>query len=1539
MSVSNLVVPVVLWGRNPPTHCISAILMTQDEKNIITGCNDGQIAVWDVTEDWKIYPRSMLFGHSSAISCLCKGSNHSDKPYIVSSSESGEMCLWDINDGRCIEFTKMPFTHTNIQTHQLMNARDIKLVCNGYYPEIHIIDPLSLEIQFTLTSKVQPDWISALCILRPVNRQDDVVVAISNSGAVKCWTLSSQELKSKTIAEDESKQIRCLNAHTLRCCAYNQRTVLIVCSKYWQLYSCGFIHGHESEGIYDAGDFSLLCSESNPCGERWLGGEFISVDRVVVWSNEGKGYLYKLPTNANPRSADFHGHVGPSRSSSNIPYAYNVLNFYTEKPLSCPPAMSYFFGTRDTHKRILLRGDSMGRIMLWMIPKVADNQLKLTRQESFDRLPVIQQLATTSLLETWDTVCPIPSGVIDALHPPEEKPLQVTATCYIPSQGKLVCGRLDGTIVIVPATQSAILQLLDIGQAPGQEIPVHRVLSGHTGKVTYVLYPFNDSTRYEPQHLVSGGVDFTIILWDIFNGTKLHTFSVHGGEITRLIVPPNNCNNRVLTSICSVASDHSVALISLRERKCIMLAGRQLFPVQTIKWRPLDDFLIIGCTDGTVYVWQMETGHLDRVVQGVTAQEILSACDKATNSVTSSEELNNPTISIAQAFKRRNLATFKNLAQQKLHGLAEKGPASYSYRAHMKPLAYPMMIQGMRTNSNDPDAHVILFDTEALIVQLLSDEYAQMSPGTLEAHGFPSAEKQPDLGRPSGGTSPDPQRKLAEFIAKVKVKAEDVQQKVQAKVEGKQFSGSPTQQPKKKERKHKQKPPNLMISDNLLTMEIAQLYMSCLHAWSLDPDLDKLCTNKLGLLRPCCPISFGLISRGDHMSLLLPGWQRLLGQQQLNPMEKLASPLQPTMSLLETAQDMAKSEEPQPAAKGDESASDVSKNILAIQKSATRGHWQISSSVTTQHLLSVISIANTLMSMSRCSFLDGRFRSEGQRRLSDHLMLFLTSQKINSGGILVSDYYSSSEAESGDEEVGLGSVAQAQIKQGWSLLAALHCVLLPDIIGEGMFKPPLLEMLARRWQHRCLEIREAAQALLLAELRRIRSDGRKTIVDQWSPYLPSYVDPHLSILSETHVVPPRQEMGEEDDEDDDQIMDVNCDGDNIPSHKSNTTFESRRRQATAIVMLGVIGAEFGQEIEPSRRKSSVAAMGEADKKKVVEGFGIKKYSLAMHTSKALTFLLLHPPSPKLPAHTPIRRAAIDLIGRGFTVWEPYMDVSAVLLGLLELCVDGDRLVPRFLKTSKGIRKLMTFGLPLSPAADACRTARHALSLIATARPPAFVITMAKEVARYNAMAQNAQSQNTQLNTSVLVRAKPEILRIIELLVEKMPNDVVDLLVEAMDVIVHCLDPPTLKSKGLTESFPSLSRFSMVSYCGNNRRICVGAKSGGLAFYELKQSKCQIIPGHTGAVTAVTFSPDGKFLASYSHVDNKLMFWQMPHGLTASTGILSLGQQHTKCVRTFGTPPCNITSATNLLKLVKLAWLDGRTVVLWTADGTENKFRV
>lgn len=58
------------------------------------------------------------------------------------------------------------------------------------------------------------------------------------------------------------------------------------------------------------------------------------------------------------------------------------------------------------------------------------------------------------------------------------------------------------------------------------------------------------------------------------------------------------------------------------------------------------------------------------------------------------------------------------------------------------------------------------------------------------------------------------------------------------------------------------------------------------------------------------------------------------------------------------------------------------------------------------------------------------------------------------------------------------------------------------------FKEPLVETLAIRWQDRCVEIRDAAQALLLAELSRIGVEGRKKLVETWAPFLPNLnVDP------------------------------------------------------------------------------------------------------------------------------------------------------------------------------------------------------------------------------------------------------------------------------------------------------------------------------------------------------------------------------------------------------------------------------------------------
>ena len=66
-------------------------------------------------------------------------------------------------------------------------------------------------------------------------------------------------------------------------------------------------------------------------------------------------------------------------------------------------------------------------------------------------------------------------------------------------------------------------------------------------------------------------------------------------------------------------------------------------------------------------------------------------------------------------------------------------------------------------------------------------------------------------------------------------------------------------------------------------------------------------------------------------------------------------------------------------------------------------------------------------------------------------------------------------------------------------------------------------------------------------------------------------------------------------------------------HKISQGFDSRRRQATAIVMLGVLGAEFGAEIEPNRRKTIEES--QKNNTNAIDGFGPTKYSHAMHTSE------------------------------------------------------------------------------------------------------------------------------------------------------------------------------------------------------------------------------------------------------------------------------------------------------------------------------------
>jgi len=94
---------------------------------------------------------------------------------------------------------------------------------------------------------------------------------------------------------------------------------------------------------------------------------------------------------------------------------------------------------------------------------------------------------------------------------------------------------------------------------------------------------------------------------------------------------------------------------------------------------------------------------------------------------------------------------------------------------HTRSRLPPLIIQGLRTHESDSESHVLFFDIEALIVQLLSDEYGALSPSTLESQGLISQSEFCKILTLTHSASPDAQKKIADFFGKVKDKAGDME--------------------------------------------------------------------------------------------------------------------------------------------------------------------------------------------------------------------------------------------------------------------------------------------------------------------------------------------------------------------------------------------------------------------------------------------------------------------------------------------------------------------------------------------------------------------------------------------------------------------------------------------------------------------------------------------------------------------------------------------------------------------------------------------
>ena len=101
---------------------------------------------------------------------------------------------------------------------------------------------------------------------------------------------------------------------------------------------------------------------------------------------------------------------------------------------------------------------------------------------------------------------------------------------------------------------------------------------------------------------------------------------------------------------------------------------------------------------------------------------------------------------------------------------------------------------------------------------------------------------------------------------------------------------------------------------------------------------------------------------------------------------------------------------------------------------------------------------------------------------------------------------------------------------------------------------------------------------------------------------------------------------------------------------------TQQQQTTALIILGMIGAEFSDEKQPRHHKGA--------EKRDSTHVDVMDPHIARQTAKTLQGILLEKPHAKSPLHSNLRCSAAELLGRGFQLWEKYVDIPQVELHVL-----------------------------------------------------------------------------------------------------------------------------------------------------------------------------------------------------------------------------------------------------------------------------------
>ncbi|KAJ3159142.1 hypothetical protein HDU86_002044 [Geranomyces michiganensis] len=390
------------------------------------------------------------------------------------------------------------------------------------------------------------------------------------------------------------------------------------------------------------------------------------------------------------------------------------------------------------------------------------------------------------------------------------------------------------------------------------------------------------------------------------------------------------------------------------------------------------------------------------------------------------------------------------------------------------------------------------------------------------------------------------------------------------------------------------------------------------------------------------------------------------------------------------------------------------------------------------------------------------------------------------------------------------------------------------------------------------------------------------------------------------------------------------------THLPNISKHSQKLNMRAVIILGIIGS-----IQPE----------------------LLSIRICKDVAESLDRLLREDNSRNL-----YRVPAIELLGSGFSLWEPHINSTAVLRTLIAF--SGLATPPPASATSSSLNannsNISGGGggsapppngppPPIAAAAAAASPAvmivsRQAIVQIASCNPALFISTLTMDLMHSKNASERAGS-----------------LKLLGMFIAKKPLVLLNHLGRVVEAIVKCLDPNLPHIRDALQPIVTVNiaelvkRFPNVAFHHASQRLAVGTMDGVGVVYDVRiAARVQIMEGHTKGISAVSFSPDGKLIATFSLEENMVRIWQPAGGFlgtlvgalttggaaSGAAGVAALasvgGVGHMKCFRSFavGPPDANaMMDPTAVLDAVKFEWKGDRQVMLHSINGLQLAFSV